>query len=79
MPFLDPAVAGQGGFYVPGANSWGGRHRQLPDEAVFKNDALFFTDGVNHWAASPGLGSPNSLRISSIKDRNTQPVSMSVS
>jgi hypothetical protein len=47
MPFLDPAVAGQGGFHIPGANSWGGCQRQSPDEAVF-GDALVFTDGVGH-------------------------------
>jgi hypothetical protein len=48
MPFFDPAVAGQGGFYIPGANTWGGDYGQLPDEAVLKSDALVFADGVSH-------------------------------
>jgi hypothetical protein len=47
MPFLDPAVAGQGGFHIPGANSWGGHQGELPDKAVF-GDALVFADGVGH-------------------------------
>ena len=48
MPFFGPAGAGQPGLYIPGANPWGGRHRQFPDEAV--GDALVLTDCVCHCA-----------------------------
>ncbi len=58
-----PAGAGQGGFHVPGANPWGGCQGHFPGLAVVL-DWLVFTDGVGHWAALPGRGSPNSLRIS---------------
>jgi hypothetical protein len=46
MPLFDPAVAGQGGLDVPGANPWGGLERQLPD--AFFGDALVLTDCVGH-------------------------------